>query len=351
MPVQSPKLTKCQKQELQSVISNNDSSSREVKRAQAVIMIDKGKNIDDITELTGLKRSQIFNLRSLYLKEGLGAIEDKKKKQPKKILTKNQQKEIIETVKNKAPNECDDYFTKCEYWTTGVLGEYIKREYNVEYKSKTSYYLLFHQAKFTYHKPGRVYEKHDPQEVKKWRKKTKPKIKKAWKDKNTVILCEDEMILSTQTTFQKMWLPQGEYPRIEVSNTKENRSLYGFLNVKTGQEHAFKTERQNMYITVEILKNIREIYPTQNLLILWDGAGWHRGSKAQEYIKADKNIKTVYFPRYSPEENPQEHVWKSGRSNATHNKFIKDIDEATDEFVNYLNKTEFKYTLLGMKSD
>lgn len=54
----------------------------------------------------------------------------------------------------------------------------------------------------------------------------KPIIKKALADSDTIILCEDEMILSTQTTFQKIWLPKGEYPKIEVSNKKENRSIY-----------------------------------------------------------------------------------------------------------------------------
>jgi len=348
--MKSPKLSKKQDKELRNVIYCNKHSSREIKRAQAIILIDKEIDIISITTLTGLKRSQIFNLRNFYLKNGLISIEDKKKKDPKQLLTKTQRQKIIDKIKNKKPSDCDSYFEKHDYWTTGVLGEYIFRQYNVQYKSKTSLYLIFRQSKFTYHKPGRVYEKNDPQEVKQWRKKTKPKLKKAWQDKNTIILCEDEMILSTQTTFQKIWLPQGEYPKIEVSNTKINRSLYGFLNAKTGQEYAFKTERQNMYITVDILKNIREIYPTQKLLILWDGAGWHRGSKVQEYIKEDQNIKTIYFPKYSPEENPQEHVWKSGRQNITHNRFIKDIDTATDEFVDHLNNNKFSYSLLGFKN-
>jgi transposase len=102
-----------------------------------------------------------------------------------------------------------------------------------------------------------------------------------------------------------------------------------------------------MYITVEILEKLRKIYPTEKLLIFWDGAGWHRGSEVKKFIEKDKNIESVHFPRYSPEENPQEHVWKSGRANVTHNKFIENIDMATDEFVKYLNETKFKYSLVG----
>jgi len=32
----------------------------------------------------------------------------------------------------------------------------------------------------------------------------------------------------------------------------------------------------------------------------------------------------------------------------TNNQFIEDIDKATDEFVKYLNKTKFKYSLIGV---
>lgn len=308
--MKSPKLSLKQETELRNIVYRNEHLSREVKRAQAIILIDKEIDIPAITALTGIERSQIFNLRSHYLKNGSIAIDDKNKKNPKELLTKKQRQEIIESVKTKTPGECDKYFERNDYWTTGVLGKYILRKYDVAYKSKTSLYLIFRQSKFSFHKPGRVYQKRDEAEVKKWQKMAKPIVEKALADSDTIILCEDEMILSTQTTFQKVWLPKGEYPKIEASNKKENRSIYGFLNIKTGQEHAFKTDWQNMFITADILKNVRKIYPKQKLLLFWDGPGWHRGKEVAKFIEQDKNIQTVLFPKYSPEENPQEHVWK-----------------------------------------
>ena len=285
-------MTRCQKlispqiQELVSFINDNENSSREIKRAQAVIMVDKLKPLEEISEMTGLARSQVFELRKRYLKNGIIALKDKREKKLKELLTKQQKQEIITILKTKTPK---DYGYENDYWLTGLLGHLIKRKYKVQYKSKTSYYLIFRQAKFTYHKPGRVYHIRDEKEVKEWQEKVRPIIVKTFKDPNVVILTEDEMLLSTQSTVQKIWLPQGEYPKIEINVKRENRSLYGFLNVKTGQEHAFKTTWQNMYLTTDILKKVREIYPKKKLLIFWDGAGWHRGSKVQEFIKQDKN--------------------------------------------------------------
>ena len=346
MPLLKQKLNEIQLEELKQFIKNKETTGREARRAQTIILLNDRSPKDFIESLTGFKRRQHFKLRNRYLVSGLEALKDPKKEH-KELLTKKQIKEIIQTVKTTKPKDIDSRYCNYDFWTTGILGDYIQRWHNVKYKSKTSYHLLFKRAKFTYHKPGRVYEKHDESKVNQWKLENEEKIFKALEEPNTVVLTEDEMILSTQTTFQKIWLPEGEFPKVEISNTRKNRSVYGFLNIKTGQEHAFKAERQNMYITADILKKIRSIYPTQKLFLIWDGAGWHRGSVTQEFIQKDQNIEVLRFPGYAPELNPQEHVWKSGRSHVSHNRFIENIDTATDEFVVFLNANKFQYSLLG----
>lgn len=335
--------------ELQRIIQGKGKTVAEVKRAQTILLLDKEQEAPDIKNITGYGRSQIFELRKRYLTGSISSIEDKRTGAPKELLTKSQRDKIIETVKKKVPKELGTYWKNYDHWTTSVLGDWIEREYKVTYKSKTSHYLLFKKAAFTYHNPGRVYHEHNARAVETWKKSTKPKLKKLLQEKDTVVLTADEMILTTATTIQKIWLPKGEYPKIECSTGgRKRRNIYGFLNIKTGAEHAFKTELQNMYVTKEILEKIRQIYPKQKIVLFWDNAGWHRGSVAQDFIKTDGAIRIIHFPTYTPEENPQEHVWKSGRSHCTHNKFIENIDTATDELVDYLNATKFPYRLLGI---
>lgn len=331
------------------MIRTSASKGPEVRRAQAVLLVNDGADAESIKTITGLSRKHAFTLRQRFMSEGITAVRDKREGKPKELLTKGQRTAIIETVKTKTPSDCDPYYNS-DYWTTGILGEYIKRTYNVQYKSKTSYRLVFYQAQFTYHKPGKVSDRRSDEEVGKWRVDAAEQINAVWNDPHTVILAEDEMHLSTQTTAQKIWLPKGVYPKIEVYRKRESRSIYGFLNVKTGTEHAFKTKWQNMYITAAIIPEIRKLYPDKKILLIWDQAGWHKGIEAQRAIKRDGNIDQTYFPTAAPEENPQEHVWKSGRSQVTHNTFIRDIDAATDAFVTYLNTTRFPYSLLGFSA-
>lgn len=343
-------LTDQQIRELQGIITSSTSKGPEVRRAQAVLLINRKVGAAAVRAMTGYGRTRAFILRKRYLAQGIEVIRDHREGQPKELLTKRQRAAIIATIQTKKPRELDTYYQNYEHWTTGVLGAYIKRSYGVAYKSKTSHYVLFKQAKFTYHKPGRVSERRSEKEVEEWRVEAKKQIKQAWDDQEVVILAEDEMHLSTQTTVQKIWLPQGEYPKIEVARKRDARSIYGFLNIKTGTEHAFKTKWQNMYITATIIHEVRKLYPDRKILFVWDQAGWHKGSEAQKAIKQDGNIETIYFPTAAPDENPQEHVWKSGRAHVTHNAFIQNIDAATNEFVQYLNTMKFPYSLLGFSS-
>ncbi|MEK6571959.1 MAG: IS630 family transposase, partial [Bacteroidota bacterium] len=296
--------------------------SGEVRRAQAVLLLSRCIPTDTIILVTGLSKSRIFGLYGAYLKHGSDTLRDKRQGKPKELLTKKQRDELVTIVGKKTPKQLG--FVS-EFWTSGILGKWIEEKYDVKYKSKTSLYLVFRKASFSYHKPERRYHEHDEQEVKTWRKVNKSLIEKHFTDSKTVILTADEMILTTKTTTQKVWLPQGETVRVDVANSSiERRQVYGFLNVKTGQEHAFKTMKQNMLVTADVLKNVRALYPNKKVVLLWDNAGWHKGSVVQEFIKRDGDMEVIHFPKYAPEENPQEHVWKRGRSETTHNRFIDD---------------------------
>lgn len=314
-------------------------------RAQAILLSNKRGRSSDIPSLTGYTRTYILDLKAVFRKGGIECLTDKRRGKPKELLTKKQRALLVETIMEKRPN---DLGYAHAHWTSAILGDWILKKYKVRYRSKTSLYLIFKKVSFTYHRPGTVYKERNDREVAVWEKAAKRTLRTLIEEKDTVMLTGDEMILTTATTIQKVWLPAGEYPKIEVkTGTRKRKHIYGFLNLRTGDEHAYKTDFQTMHVTTDILKKIRARYPRSKIALFWDNAGWHKGSTVQEYVKQDGNMEIIWFPRYAPDENPQEKVWKAGRSAVTHNRYIEDIDGATDELVKYFNTTKFPYSFLG----
>ena len=98
---------------------------------------------------------------------------------------------MIATLVTTTPN--DHGYTNSGFWSTRILATVIKRQYGVVYASRTSYYVLFKKASFSFHLPGKKYEKADAEVVADWGKDHYERLKEAFSDPDTVILCEDEM--------------------------------------------------------------------------------------------------------------------------------------------------------------
>jgi len=339
------KLTHQHKTELSLFINERDRVPEEIKRAQSILMLAEGLPGSTIFSLTGLKRTTAVKARKKFINGGLQALKSKRKeKKTKNRLTKNQRDEISKMLHVKTPR---NYGWDWDYWTPSILGQVILELYGVKYKSKTSLHLIFKESKFTYHKPEKIYKNRNQAAIDEWKNENALKIQDALRDPEIVVLVEDEMIITSQTTLQKIWLPQNSQPKIECSNTRKRRSIYGFLDIKTGEQMAFKTEKQTSEISSKILKKALEKYKGKNVLLLWDNAPWHKGDSMRTFLATCTNFLIINFPPYAPDENPQEHVWKAGRAHVTHNKFISDIDTTARELLTYLNNSIFKYEFFG----
>ena len=75
----------------------------------------------------------------------------------------------------------------------------------------------------------------------------------------------------------RIWYPKGKQPTIAVEQEKETVSFYGAVNVATGKEVVYKTVRQTSEYTVAFLRKLEKMYQSKKVLLIWDGAPWHRG--------------------------------------------------------------------------
>lgn len=95
-----PRLTPEQFQEVKQ-FAEKTKDVKELKRAQAILFLNANNPLSFIEQFTGYSRSQIFSLRAAYVRIGLTAVKTRRKGKPKRLLTKKQLNEIVETVTTK----------------------------------------------------------------------------------------------------------------------------------------------------------------------------------------------------------------------------------------------------------
>ncbi len=183
------KLSTKQIAELSAFMTHKERAGAEVRRAAAVLYIDDEADEATLTRFTHYSRRQAFAIRKAYLETGSEALRDKRQSNRERVLTKQERDEVVLLLKTKQPKAvlagCQD-----SHWSTGLLGEYIERHYGKRYKSKTSHYLLFKEAKLSFHLPGRRYEKADQAAQNAWVAKQtdgRSKLMRAWKDTDTIV--------------------------------------------------------------------------------------------------------------------------------------------------------------------
>ena len=86
-------------------------------------------------------------------------------------------------------------------------------------------------------------------------------------------------------------------------------------------------------------------YPHENIVMVIDGAGWHK-SKA---IKLAENMRILFLPPYSPELNPQEHVWDELREKFFHNRVFDNLNALEMHLKSALKRLELNQeTMCGI---
>jgi len=332
------RLNKEQIIELRKVMFADKNRDREASRARAIFLLDKGFPEKEIRDITQFSLKHVFTLRKNYFQHGINVVLDDRKSEPRNLLNKRQLSEIIDIVSNEYPI-INDFNRK--YWNTGIIAELIWRLFNINCTSKTANYLVYKETSFRYHKPTRKYCKSDPMEIEEWQKKIKSQISSILNSANSIVLCEDEMLLSIHKTIQTLTLKDRKNRAvIEVKHKAKDRYayIYGFLDLKAGKEYAFRANSQSMKNTALILKRIRKALPNKHIFLLWENVRWHSGNKIRDFVKKDKQFQIMCFPKYATHENPQEKVWLHTQNSINKEISAKNFDTSVDAFIKYLNE-------------
>ncbi len=121
----------------------------------------------------------------------------------------------------------------------------------------------------------------------------------------------------------------------------KNFYLYSGVELGKGEHFTLEISHVNTNCMNVYLEELAKAYPRDEILLVMDGAGWHRSKE----LIIPKNIEIVHLPPYSPELNPVERFWEHIKRHTIRNKVYSTLTEIKDcvaMFVNSLLKESLK---------
>lgn len=262
-------------------------------------------------------------------------------------LTEEQRKEIQETL-GKPPSNKKGSLPSA-FWDVKKLKEYLSAEYGVIYESDRSYHHIFTISEFSFKLPEGFDRRRNDKLVKKRMLEIQGEIEKKRRQDYSIFFA-DECSLSWETEYRRAWLPKGEKTVLKVSREKIRQNYFGAVNASSKKEELISLSWQNTETIVGALRELTKRYANQKLCLVWDNARWHRSKDLRALLGRGKefsHIRFIWLPPYAPDKNPQEHIWKVGKS-AVKNTVTKTFEELKQIFEDSIRDRKFDYKMLGI---
>lgn len=133
---------------------------------------------------------------------------------------------------------------------------------------------------------------------------------------------QDEARFGRIADIRRCWAPKPMRPLCQAMLTHDYTYAYGAVDVCTGELDSLILPHVNTQCMQVFLNEISVRHPQEHIIMVIDGAGWHRSGE----LKPPANIFLLRLPPYAPELNPMEHVWDELREKFFHNRVFKSLD-------------------------
>ena len=140
---------------------------------------------------------------------------------------------------------------------------------------------------------------------------------------------QDEARFGRINDPRRCWAPEGLRPEVSVQIVREYTYVFGAVSPHDGILDTLILPEVHAEAMSLFLAEVAHRHPSDCILMVLDGAGWHR---ARDLTIPD-NLRLVFLPPYSPELNPAEHIWEEIREKWFPNLVFNSLDAVEDRLM------------------
>ncbi len=286
-----------------------------------IILAKEGWTAPSIGLALGLTRRVVQQHVYDYNEHGLEALKEQRGAPPEPLLTPEQEQVLVARIEDGA---------RPEDHVCSLRGKDFQRILRAEFgkqRSLTTIYNLLHKLEYSYLRPRPKHNLADPLKQQAFLDSLPAQLERIAREhpaKRLRIYFQDEARFGQQGTLTNVWAKTGSRPTAVRQTAYQYVWVMAAVCPETGHSEGLIAPRLNTrYINTFLGQFAETLAPDEHAVMLWDGAGFHRGNE----LVMPANITAIQLPAYSPEFNPIENLWHYLKSHHWSNRAYRDVEE------------------------
>lgn len=212
------------------------------------------------------------------------------------------------------------------YWTARKIVIMIDRQYGIQL-SRTTAWNYMRRSNLTPQKPGTLYREQDPEKYRHWVEVEFPAIQAQALKSNGLIFWQDECSVSLQPNTQRTWGTRGKTPVLRITGKHGGITCISAVSSEGHLHHwTWRTKFQTDTL-YNYLVDLKTHFPDREVIVIMDNSPIHKASWFQTNIMGVPGLHVRYLPPYSPEQNPDEKVWRHLKRNKLRHHRARSVAE------------------------
>jgi len=151
---------------------------------------------------------------------------------------------------------------------------------------------------------------------------------------------EDEALFRQSGSIYRHWALRGIGSQVKSFPGRKSVKVIGAVVIGKQPKFHFRfVQVFNTQTYLRFLKQLVRQYKGRRIHLIADNARWHKSPEILQWV-ADHHdeIELHFLPKYSPDLNAAECVWKETRRWATHNRFFKSVTMLKEKLFRRFNR-------------
>jgi transposase len=150
------------------------------------------------------------------------------------------------------------------------------------------------------------------------------------------VMFQDEARFGRITDPRRCWAPAGVRPEVSAQVVREYEYAFAAVSPHDGSLDTLVLPSVNTEAMNVFLAEVSQRHANEFILMVLDGAGWHRAKRLQ----VPANMRLIALPPWSPQLNPVEHLWDEVREKWFANRVFASLSAVEEQLITALKTLE-----------